>query len=360
MFLAFSITAAALYSISINQWWRKAVMLAANVAFIASFTTSPKMLLPYACFLALGYLSVLIARFTTAKRLDLVTILGFVAAFCWLKKYWFFSLVPSLPFAYLSVGLSYCFFRILGMIIDSRTEAVIANTGPIDFLNFAINFPTMVAGPIDRFQNFVMPTERVKIAQVGAALERITLGFFKVLVPALIVSRWQTGATAALLDQAGKPVWSAVASFGLYPIFLYLNFSGYTDIVLGIGRLFGAQYPENFNAPFSSCTFIDFWSRWHMSLSFWLRDYVYSPFLKWLMERNLPLSFDPYLGIISYFLTFFLIGIWHGSTAIFAIFGLLLALGVSVCKLYQIAAGKVLGKKRYKDVFNMDVVSVSG
>jgi D-alanyl-lipoteichoic acid acyltransferase DltB (MBOAT superfamily) len=148
----------------------------------------------------------------------------------------------------------------------------------------------------------------------------------------------------------GHVISRAVASFGLYPIFLYFNFSGYTDIVLGIGKLFGKTYPDNFNAPFSSYNFLDFWSRWHMSLSFWLRDYVYTPLLKLLMQANLSRSVDPYLGVVCYFVTFFLIGIWHGSTAIFAVYGLLLGLGVSVNKAYQIIITKRFGKKRYKEL----------
>jgi hypothetical protein len=99
--------------------------------------------------------------------------------------------------------------------------------------------------------------------------------------------------------------------------------------------LFGKRYPQNFNAPFSSFNFIDFWSRWHMSLTFWLRDYVYTPLVKLLMQTNLPRSYDPYLGVTAYFIVFFLIGIWHGSTVIFAVYGLVLALGVSINKLYQ-------------------------
>lgn len=166
-----------------------------------------------------------------------------------------------------------------------------------------------------------------------------------------LVGGWQTAATQHLLqaDGAALIAWASV-SFGLYPVFLYCNFSGYTDIVLGVGRWLGKDYPENFNAPFASLNFIDFWSRWHMSLSFWLRDYVYTPLLMRLMKMDLPRSFDPYLGVVAYFVTFFLIGIWHGSTVIFAIYGLLLALGVSVNKLFQIAMSRRLGAKRYRSL----------
>ena len=352
MYLGFAIAAAVLHAALSNPIWRKLVMFAANVAFIASFTTSPRALLPFICFLALGYISVWFARFNKGNISSTFFIVGMIAIFCWLKQYWFLSFINFLPGVYLTVGLSYAFFRIMGMIVDARTNVEIARVGPITFFNFAMNFPTMIAGPIDRFQEFSKPSLPLTQADVAAGMERICIGFFKVLVLSTLVSKQQTAATTALIAAGSgiHGVTAAVASFGLYPVFLYFNFSGYTDIVIGIGFLFGKRYPENFNAPFSSFNFIDFWSRWHMSLSFWLRDYVYTPFLKFMMQTNMPRSLDPYLGVVSYFLTFFLIGIWHGSTAIFAIYGLLLAFGVSVNKLYQIIAARKLGKKRYREL----------
>ncbi len=327
-------------------------MFAANAAFIAAFTTSPRALLPLACFLALGYVAVWSAQFNRGRFSSSFFVLGTLLIFCWLKKYWFLSFIHFLPFVYLTVGLSYAFFRIMGMIIDARSDASIAKVDPIAYFNFAMNFPTVIAGPIDRYQEFAQPPLPLTLDDVASGIERIAMGFFKVLVLSTLLSKYQATATKSLIA-AGTfthGVWPAVISFGLYPVFLYFNFSGYTDIVIGIGRLFGKQYPENFNAPFSSLNFIDFWSRWHMSLSFWLRDYVYTPLLTKMMEVELPRALDPYLGVTAYFITFFLIGIWHGSTAIFAIYGLLLALGVSICKFYQIFMAKTLGKKRYKEL----------
>lgn len=351
-FLLFAIAAAALHGVWRNTMWRSAVMLVANLAFIASFTHSPRALLPLFSFLLLGYVAVCIARFTSSAWASTLFAIGTLVIFCWLKKYWFLSFAGFLPFVYLTIGLSYAFFRVMGMIVDARTEPQIARVGPVDYFNFAMNFPTMVAGPIDRYQDFAKPGAPVTGVDIGEALQRIALGFFKLLVLSALVSVRQTAGTAALL-RAGHgtaAVWPAVVSFGLYPVYLYFNFSGYTDIVLGIGRLFGKRYPENFNAPFSSYNFIEFWSRWHMSLSFWLRDYVYTPLLKRSMQMELPRAADAYLGVAAYFVTFFLIGIWHGSTAIFAVYGLVLALGVSVNKLYQATMTKNLTKKGYREL----------
>lgn len=350
-FLAFAIVVSLLHAAWGNQLWRQYVMLAANIAFLASFSRSPLVLAPGAAFLLLGYVCLRATRWVPARYASAVFVVGTVLAFCWLKKYWFLSFLPFLPFAYLTVGLSYAFYRVLGLIVDAQSEVELTAVGPVQFFNFAVNFPTLLAGPIDRYQDFRIPAQTPSASDVADGAQRIAVGFCKVLVLSTLVGGWQTAATERLLEVDGAAkLMCACASFGLYPVFLYFNFSGYTDIVLGVGRWLGKRYPENFDAPFSSLNFIEFWSRWHMSLSFWLRDYVYTPLLKRGMMMELPRSFDPYLGVLAYFVTFFLIGIWHGSTLIFAFYGVLLALGVSGNKLFQIAMTKRLGTKPYRQL----------
>jgi D-alanyl-lipoteichoic acid acyltransferase DltB (MBOAT superfamily) len=349
-FIAFVIPFAVLHALIKDARWRSGVFLIANVLFILSFTRSPLALLPAGVFLTLGYLCVRLAQ-VVGRSAFVAFIAGTLLLFVYLKKYWFLSFLPVLPFTYLTVGLSYAFFRIMGMIIDARDDQAIAKVGPIAYFNFAVNFPTMVAGPIDRYQEFSQPAEPMTVTLVGQGLERIVWGFFKIFALSALVLQPQSQATALLAAGAAtNPALSAMVSIGLYPIYLYFNFAGYTDIVIGAGYLFGKRYPENFNAPFSAQNFIDFWSRWHMSLSFWLRDYVYAPLLKALMSRSASKQWDIALGAVTYFVTFFLIGLWHGSTVTFAIYGLLLGLGVSVNKLYQVYMPKIMGRQEYRSL----------
>jgi len=135
-----------------------------------------------------------------------------------------------------------------------------------------------------------------------------------------------------------------------YPIFLYCNFSGYIDIIIAIARLMRLQLPENFNRPFSSTSFIDFWNRWHITLSTWLKTYVYNPLMVTLMRHCDSVELEPHLGVACFFVTFFLIGLWHGRTSEFLFFGLLQGGGVAINKLWQIYIAKALGRKRYKEV----------
>ena len=130
--------------------------------------------------------------------------------------------------------------------------------------------------------------------------------------------------------------------------YLYYNFSGYMDIVIGIGWLLGQNLPENFDRPFSARNMFEFWSRWHMTLSEWFKTYLFNPLMKFLAYHLSAPAWLPYLGVIAFFVTFFVMGVWHGSTGVFVIYGLVMGAGASLNKLWQVFMTKRLGKKRYK------------
>jgi D-alanyl-lipoteichoic acid acyltransferase DltB (MBOAT superfamily) len=174
-------------------------------------------------------------------------------------------------------------------------------------------------------------------------------GFFKVSVLAMIMNNLRHLAFNHL--NPSLPL-STRTLFGLqlaiaYPLFLYCNFSGYIDIVIGLARLMRLRLPENFNRPFSSTSFIEFWNRWHITLSAWLKNYVYNPLLWKLMLRGWPEAIEPFLGVFSFFVTFFLVGLWHGRTSEFLFFGVLQGSGVAVNKLWQLTMEHYLGPERF-------------
>jgi hypothetical protein len=131
-------------------------------------------------------------------------------------------------------------------------------------------------------------------------------------------------------------------------VYLYANFSGYMDIVIGVGALIGQELPENFNQPFRARSFLEFWQRWHMTLSEWFKTYVFNPLLKLLATHVTAPAAGPYLGVIAFFVTFLIMGVWHGTTSVFVVYGLLMGAGASINKLWQVMITKRLGKKRYK------------
>ncbi len=123
-----------------------------------------------------------------------------------------------------------------------------------------------------------------------------------------------------------------------------MNFSGYMDLVIGIGRLMGFRLPENFNKPYLSSNFLDLWSRWHITLSEWFKTYVFNPVLRAGATRITSRAMVPYLAAAAYFVTFFLLGVWHGTNYLYVVLGVCLGLGASVNKLWDVAITRLLGR----------------
>jgi D-alanyl-lipoteichoic acid acyltransferase DltB (MBOAT superfamily) len=253
------------------------------------------------------------------------------------------------------LGLSYVLFRVLHLLIESGDRDSKQHIGFIDYLIYTLNFTTLISGPIQRYDEFARDQfagEPIALGPrvIGLQLERIIRGFFKVNVLAMLLNAVQEDA----LVQMSQPLpftFKLYAAFKLavvYPFFLYCNFSGYIDIVIAVARLMRVRLPENFDRPFSASSFIDFWNRWHITLSTWLKTYVYNPLLVALMRRITSQALEPLLGVVCFFVTFFLIGIWHGRTSEFVVYGLLLGGGISINKLWQIALARGLGRKGYK------------
>ena len=327
-------------------------MLLANLAFFTTMGSQPAAFIPFLLFLLGGYGAVKACGRWPSGRVLAALVIVLTLVFCWLKRYWFLAPIGFITHPYVTVGLSYVFFRVMHLVIDAPDNPMLGALKPLSYTNYVLNFTCLVAGPIQRYEDFVEPTPPLEPAICARALERIVIGFFKVTIAAPIVSALQLQATQALF--ASPEAWTAslwaVLSICAYPVFLYLNFSGYVDIVIGVARFLALELPENFNRPFAALNFMDFWARYHMTLSNWLRDYVYTPLMRVLMTRFTKPSLDPFLGAVAFFVTFFLIGMWHGPTLMFALYGLLLAFGISVNKLYQVFMLKRWGRTRYRNL----------
>jgi D-alanyl-lipoteichoic acid acyltransferase DltB (MBOAT superfamily) len=354
-FLGFTALVAALLHGGRAVWWRDAVRLAANIVFLATFARDPRAWLPFAGFLAFGYACVWILQSDrhTMRRLFPVLCCIIVLTYIWLKRY---TVIPDpmlLHVPYAVIGLSYVFFRVLHLVIDAHDGTLPDRVGPVSYLNYTLDFCCIVAGPIQRYQDYhranVVPPA-IGMRAAGRAIERIVVGFFKVAVLSDLLHAIQTQALHALTPdlplaaRVGCGVTVAVA----YPLYLYCNFSGYTDVVIGAAWFTGNSLPENFDRPFTAENFIIFWNRWHITLSTWLKTYVYSPLLLSLSRHWPSRRAEPYLAVLSFFVTFFLIGVWHGRTSLFIVFGSLQGVGVAGNKLYQIAMARRLGRPRYR------------
>jgi alginate O-acetyltransferase complex protein AlgI len=356
VFFLFAGLGLALYWALDRPAWRHGVLVGLNIAFIAGYFAAPLAAAPLVGFLLLGFAAnQAVGRWPSGAALW-AALAAIIGVFVYLKRYAFVDFPAPLPFAYSAIGLSYILFRIVHLAIDVRSGDLAAPLSPSQYLGYVLFFPSFVSGPIQRWQDFdakgwAAPTPLADDT-VFEAFSRIVTGLIKVALVSSALQGLFAAVSPPLLAAAALPLAKAtalfIASAALYALFLYYNFAGYTDMVIGLARLFGVVLPENFNRPFRAANALDFWSRWHMSLSEWFKTYLFNPLLKALVERNSSAAAAPFLAVVSFFVTFLLIGIWHGSTVVFLYYGLFLGAGVSANKLYQVLMTKRLGKKAYQ------------
>jgi alginate O-acetyltransferase complex protein AlgI len=352
-FLALALVGALAFNLWSAPLWGRLVLLALNIGFFCTFLHGAVAAIPYASFLALGYLGIVLLQRKPQTGVLPVFIALLLLGFFILKRYSFVPAAIDLPFAYATVGLSYVFFRVLHLVIDAGQGALRSAVSPLSYVNYTLNFTALVSGPIQLYPDYrrcETARLRLDLFVVAAAFERIVLGFFKVAIVSMLLLKLQHAAIDRLGEQhdfAARTVDFAVIC-ATYPLFLYANFSGYTDFVIGVARLYRIVLPENFAWPFLAENFIAFWGRWHITLSSWLKTYVYMPLLGTLMRRFPAPSLEPYFGVLAYFVTFFLVGAWHGQTSMFLFFGVLQGGGVAANKLYQIVMTGALSRRGYR------------
>jgi len=218
---------------------------------------------------------------------------------------------PAIRIA-LPVGISFFAFQGMSYVIDVYRGDIHARRSLIDVALFKAFFPQLVAGPIERATHFLPQIERRRELQAALAIEGVFLiiwGFFKKLVIADNVSVI-ANKVFALAHPAFPLLWAGVLAFCVQ---IFADFSGYTDIARGTAKLFGFNLIENFRHPYLASSPVDFWRRWHISLSTWLRDYVYIPLggnrgSRLFSARNVMI-------------TFLLSGLWHGASWNYVLWG---------------------------------------
>lgn len=235
--------------------------------------------------------------------------------------------IPSLSnFEWL--GLSYMTFRAIDLLIQVRRRPEIM-PHPLAAASFLLFFPAFIAGPVNRFPAFAedvakgpAPMDANELRDVFA---RMAVGVIKALVLAEI---FRVNSPIGLKSPEG--IGAATLMAGLYCQFayIYFDFSGYSDVAIASGRLFGVRLPENFNLPFLSRNLQDFWNRWHISFAQWFRDYIYFVLLRWLRVNVTALS-DVAANLSAIFVTFFLMGAWHGDALNWLLYGVYHGAGMS-------------------------------
>jgi len=242
--------------------------------------------------------------------------------------------VPLLEIA-LPVGISFYTFQTLGYTIDVYRGQLSPAKSFKEFALFVAFFPQLVAGPILRASNF-LPQIREKFSQFDAknylqqiliqrtnlkiGLTLMSFGFFKKMFFADNIAPF---VDVIFLNPVGLDSFSIILGTIGFGIQLYCDFSGYSDIAIGAALILGFKVPQNFNFPFFATSPAEFWRRWHISLSTWVRDYVFLPMVVSNKKSRLRI-------FSSLFTTLFLIGIWHGAGWNFVIFGIIHGLYVGI------------------------------
>lgn len=213
----------------------------------------------------------------------------------------------------LPIGISFYTFEAISYMVDVYMERTRAEKNPIHFLLFITFFPRMVAGPIIRARNFLPQLKREKrfdAARFDLGLQFVIMGLFKKMA----IADRLAGLVDPVYDNPGDfssaGTWVAVLAYSLQ---IYCDFSGYSDIAIGTAHMLGFKLPENFNMPYLSKNVAEFWRRWHISLSTWLRDYV---FISLGGSRGTEI-----MTAVTLMTTMSLCGLWHGAKWTFVAWG---------------------------------------
>lgn len=214
------------------------------------------------------------------------------------------------------LGISYILFRLLHLLFDWRAGRLpLANFA--EMLNYIFFFPALVAGPIARFAQFRNELKNTpQVLDTIEGMRRIFIGLFRKFV--LADSLALLSLSPQNVSQIHSPLFLWIALVA-YSFRIYFDFSGYTDIALGSARLMGIHLPENFNAPYLKNSLIHFWNSWHITLADWFRSYVFNPLTRKL--RTYPALPNWLTIFIPQLSTMLLIGLWHGITPNFFIWG---------------------------------------
>jgi D-alanyl-lipoteichoic acid acyltransferase DltB (MBOAT superfamily) len=276
-------------------------------------------------------------------------------AFLYMRGYGFIAAI--LPMGWIkpglaTAGLSFLFFKILHVLVDAAS-GTLCDFRLKTYVNYCFNFTTFLMGPIQRYQDF----HRQWHAREGElppafephldAVNRTLRGYVKKFVLAEYLGQYTLKVGADIASMSARRL--VVGIYGFY-FFLYCDFSGYCDIIIGIGTLMGIRPPENFWLPFYSRNVADFWLRAHKSLTLWLTDYVFNPIYAQALRSRI-LGSRPLTSMSLALVTTMLVsGLWHGTTFSFFLFGLLHGIYLVIFRIYDHVMSRHLGRERLEAI----------
>jgi D-alanyl-lipoteichoic acid acyltransferase DltB (MBOAT superfamily) len=262
------------------------------------------------------------------------------------KKYFFIKYLPGgdslVSHGLATIGVSFIIFRQISWALHKTKESFVC------YLSYLFNFTTFLAGPVQEPHAYISelnaPSQKLDTQTLLSHLSRLTTGLVKKYLLCDLLLIHSLPADIDLQHMTGL-AWLC-ASY-VWFLYLYLDFSGYCDIIISVAALMGLRLPENFKRPFLARNLSDFWSRWHITLSTWIKNYVYTPLSRMFVGR-FGVAHVKMCSLASIFVSFFMMGLWHGSQSKYIVFGLTQAVGVAICYLWEILLKKKLSKEKFK------------
>ena len=320
---------------------RNGVLLCFSLAFY--FFGEPKGIFLITGMILLSYLAALgmdkTSRPGLRRLLLTVTLVLSMGALCFYKYLGFlldnlnslFRTSLPVPEIVMPIGISFFTFQSMSYVIDVYRKKVPAQKNPFRVALYVSLFPQLIAGPIVRYETVAneLADRKETLEAFSQGLGRFILGLFKKVFFANTLG----SAAETLFGLTSRSALLAWVGALLYALQIYYDFSGYSDMAIGLGRIFGFHFLENFDHPYCAASITDFWRRWHISLSSWFRDYVYIPLGG--NRKGLPRQ------LLNLLIVWGLTGLWHGASWNFLLWGLYFALLLILEKLFL---GRLLEK----------------
>lgn len=258
-----------------------------------------------------------------------------------------FDLNITVPQLTLPIGISFFSFQALSYIIDIyRGDAEVAKT-PLQACLYLMFFPQLIAGPIIRYKSIAneITVRRENIDDFSDGIGRLIIGIGKKVLIANVLGETVDLIFSGTLEESVVLYWIGAFSYMLQ---IYYDFSGYSDMAIGLGRMFGFHFEENFNYPYISKSITEFWRRWHISLGTWFKDYIYIPLGGSRVNKGRLIS--------NLFVVWLLTGIWHGANWTFVVWGIYYFVFLTVEKIGIKQIEKIPEGLRY--IFTMFIVFI--
>ena len=231
------------------------------------------------------------------------------------------------------LGISYITFKVMQMLIEIK-DNMIKEVNFIDYLSFMIFFPTLSSGPIDRSRRFIKDIEKTiskteYLDNLGKGIEYILQGLvYKIILSQLIFDKIN------IISEATYTTKNLTIYMYLYGFYLFFDFAGYSLMAVGVSKIFGIDTPMNFNKPFLAKDMKDFWNRWHMSLSHWFRDFVFSRLVFAMFKKKIFKS-SLTAAMVAYIVNMTLMGVWHGINFSYLLYGLYHGIILAITEYFQ-------------------------